>query len=212
MHWCDRCVKSMIGQEAYSCRRCGARLSQPIPFEDGCQVCRSTRIRFDEALSIGNYGGMLQQIVREMKRAKSEPAATQLGRLIAKLMIEQEVGKDADAVVSLPVHWWKRLVRGFNAASVIADGLSQNFDVPRISALRFVRQTKKQGTLTTTARIANVKGAVAVVGRQRVLGKHVILVDDVATSCATANEATRALIQAGATKVTLVVAARGVRG
>lgn len=212
MQWCHRCEKLLSGDELFACRRCGAKLSRETPFSHGCQVCRSVQIQFDESISIGNYGGLLQQIVRDVKRAKLESTATQLGRLLAKLMIELEVGLGADYIVPMPIHWWKRFIRGFNGASVIAEGLSQNSCIPVFSGLRFARLTKKQGTLSTTARIANLKNAMMVKNGQRVSGKHVILVDDVATSCATANEAARALKRAGAKKITLAVAARGIRG
>ena len=135
----------------------------------------------------------------------------QLGRLLAQTMVETGVGADADLVTPIPVHWWKRLVRGFNASSVIAEGMSQLLQLSNQPTLRSIRLTKKQGTLSTSARIANVKGAMKIVNRQRVSGKRVVLVDDVATSCATANEATIALFKAGAKTVTLAVAARGVR-
>ena len=175
-------------------------------------MCYQTSIEFASAISIGNYRGQLQHAIREMKRSKSEPMANQLGRLLAHCMQQQEVGCRADLIVPMPIHWWKRLRRGFNASSLIADGISKTLGIRQIAgAMRYSRLTKKQGTLSTTARIRNVKGAIQVRWPKSVQDKHVVLVDDVTTSCATANEAAKALLKAGAREVTLAVAARGVR-
>ncbi len=210
--WCESCVDAMVGDESSVCLRCGAHLMRASPFQIGCAICRTTKIRFQSAVSIGNYHGALQQIVREMKRSKSEAVATQLGELLANLMVTAGVGSDANVIVPMPVHWWKKFRRGFNASSVIARGLSRSLQIPTVgNSLCCTRLTRKQGTLSTIARIKNVKGSVGVSNLKRVSGRHVILVDDVATSCATANEAAKELRAAGSTKVTLVVAARGVR-
>lgn len=210
--WCDECLRGLKGQSCAACLSCGAHLPQTSPFADGCAVCLKTRINFDAAISIGNYRGALQKVIREMKRASSESIAHQLGRVLAQCMGERAVGIEADLIVPMPIHWWKKLKRGFNASSIIADGISAALKIPqRKSVLRYSRLTQKQGTLSTQARIKNVQGAIRVKNPKSLVGRHIVLVDDVTTSCATANEATKALRKAGAKEVTLAVAARGVR-
>ncbi|MDB4777945.1 hypothetical protein OAG68_00650 [bacterium] len=147
-----------------------------------------------------------------MKRSKSEAIAVQLGELLADSVVETGVGSEANVIVPMPIHWWKKFRRGFNASSVIAKGLSRSLQIPFVGkSLCSMRLTRKQGTLSNIARIKNVKDSVGVWDSRRVSGRQVMLVDDVATSCATANEAAKVLHAAGAVHVTLVVVARGVR-
>lgn len=212
LQWCSDCLSELAGKEQFGCRRCGARLTVPSPWENRCVVCYSVSTRFDRAYSIGNYQSLLQQLVRRMKREKSEAIATQFGTALSHGIMDSELDQRALSVVAIPTHWWKQLRRGFHAAAIIANAVSRSLHCRYLSnGLCSQRLTRKQGTLSTSARIRNVKGAFRVPRPSAVRGQHILLVDDVMTSCATANEAARILKQAGATQVTLGVVARGVR-
>lgn len=210
--WCERCLLDLIGDDDDVCVRCAAHLRQPSPFEAGCAFCHRSAFRFDAAISIGNYRGTLQSVVLEMKRSNGEITAYQFGNLLGKLIQERTGDSFADLIVPMPIHWWSRLKRGFCAASVIAAGLSSQTGIPiSEKILRQTKRTKKQGMLSNTARFENVRGAFSTRSPQKVVGKTILLVDDVMTSGATANEATKVLKKAGAKRVYIAVAARGVR-
>ena len=66
--------------------------------------------------------------------------------------------------------------------------------------------------LSRAQRAENVQGAFSVVDGAAVRGLSVVLVDDVLTSGATANAASRALLRAGAKRVDVLVFARVVTG
>lgn len=210
--WCDECMQSLLGSECHSCDRCGAKLERASPYKQECRACHRQQIRFDSVATIGNYQGTLQEVVREMKRVKSEAIAIQLGRLLGIRMLERGIGLDANLIVPVPIHWRKRIHRGFHASALIATGLSRAMKIRcNHTVIRATRLTSKQGTLSSKSRIKNVKDSMATKCPSRISGKHIILVDDVATSCATANEAVKVLNAANADRVTLAVAARGVR-
>ena len=81
-----------------------------------------------------------------------------------------------------------------------------------VGALMRVKATPSQVGLSRAQRAENVKGAFRVADRATVKGLNVVLVDDVLTSGATANAASRVLLRAGASRVDVLVFARVVTG
>jgi ComF family protein len=139
------------------------------------------------------------------------------GEGLAELLGKLWVGRDeqrfrsfgVDVVVPVPLHWFRRWRRGHNQSAAIARGLASCLQIPCFpSWLRRLRNTPAQTTQSPAGRRENVRGAFRARRRARLKGKSVLLVDDVMTTGATANEAARALRAAGATRVTVAVLAR----
>lgn len=110
-----------------------------------------------------------------------------------------------DLIVPVPLHWIRRLQRGYNQSAVIARQLRH----PRakyMNALRRIRWTAPQTSMPTdSARSRNVRGVFVV--RRQVKDKVVCLVDDIKTTGATLGQCTAVLRQAGASKVYALVLA-----
>ncbi|MGA8586522.1 MAG: phosphoribosyltransferase family protein, partial [Roseiarcus sp.] len=81
-----------------------------------------------------------------------------------------------------------------------------------LSALLRVKATRSQIGLSLAQRAENVQGAFRAAAGAPVRGLNVVLIDDVLTSGATANAASRALLRAGAKRVDVLVFARVVTG
>ena len=77
-----------------------------------------------------------------------------------------------------------------------------------MAALRRVKATRSQVGLSRQQRAENVQGAFRIADSVVVRDLNVVLVDDVLTSGATANAASRALLRAGAKRVDVLVFAR----
>jgi predicted amidophosphoribosyltransferase len=101
--------------------------------------------------------------------------------------------------------------RGYNQSVLLAHAVGQRSGVKLVrDALVRLRPTQSLGELSADQRKALISGVVALrKGRgDAVRGQHVVLVDDVLTSGATASGCTRALLAAGARRVDVLVAAR----
>ena len=211
-HWCRDCWRKLSISAPHQCQKCGANLYQkpPLPLHRACALCQGVDLRFEQAVSIGNYRGLLQELVIRMKNRHDEQIAVQLGNLLAFELINADFFDDLDLVVPVPTHWWRRVRRGFQAAEVVSETIAAACDIPYAGQImRCLRHTKKQGTLSTPGRFKNVRGAFGVRPNVNVDGLTILLVDDVMTSGATASELARMLIARRAGKVYVGVIARG---
>jgi predicted amidophosphoribosyltransferase len=113
-------------------------------------------------------------------------------------------------VVPVPLHWRRRLARGYNQAERIARPLARRLGLPCVGALRRRRPTPPQTALARRQRRRSVADAFAPVARHRgaLAGRRVLLVDDVVTTGATLEAAARCLRRAGAAVVVAVAVAR----
>jgi ComF family protein len=113
-------------------------------------------------------------------------------------------------VVPIPTTPRRLRGRGYNQAEVLARCLAERLGLELRHALVRTSESRSQTTLTPTERQRNVRGAFspAARGEVEVRGAHVLLVDDVLTTGATAGEAATVLARMGARSVTLVAFAR----
>jgi predicted amidophosphoribosyltransferase len=178
-----------------ACPRCGAAKRA-----GECGECEGKAFLFAGAAALGRYEGGLREAVLRLKFRHARHLADEFGwRLAAR------IGRKFDLVAPVPMSRWKRLVRHYNAAELVAERLAHYTGLPcRAEALRKVRRTKAQADLALEERLSNPVGAY----RARRVRGTVLLVDDVLTTGATANACTQALREAGATEVHLAVIAR----
>jgi ComF family protein len=113
-----------------------------------------------------------------------------------------------DIVVPVPLHRRRARSRGFNQSELLARAVARPLGLPVASrVLRRSRDTPAQSALPAAARRRNVRGAFTC---RRLDGEHVLLVDDVLTTGATAEAAARAMLAAGAGCVHVLVLMRAV--
>jgi predicted amidophosphoribosyltransferase len=111
----------------------------------------------------------------------------------------------------VPLHWRRRLGRGFNQSQVLADVVGRAVGKPVEFALDRPIHRAAQASLPKSRRFENVRGVFAVrggrAGAARVRGRSFCLIDDVCTTGATLSEAARTLLSAGARRVYACVVA-----
>ena len=107
-----------------------------------------------------------------------------------------------DAVVCVPTSAKKRRLRGYNPPECIAEDLVERIGVPFQDALVFKRKVRDQIGLGARERARNVRDAFLA---HKVMGKHLLLIDDTYTTGATMKACGKALMEAGAASVTGMV-------
>lgn len=147
------------------------------------------------------YEGRAAQAVRRLKYGRSTSLTEVLANDFAGSF--ERLGFEPDLVAPVPIHWGRRMDRGFNQSDLLSSRLP---NVDR-SALIRVRRTRPQVGLSREERQKNIKGAFR--ASPAVVGKHVLLVDDVFTSGHTARECALALREAGAVEVGILTLCAG---
>ena len=205
---CNSCLTSPEAIEAdYFCTACQTpfRNSMPLDQQGVCRACRAGLRGFDRAVTFGFYEGTLRSLIHLFKYAGMRPLARPLSRLMQRAL---PVDQAFDAVVPVPLHWRKKLRRGFNQAELLAREISRQRGVPVAGALRRKRPGGVQASLSLSERRRNVAGVFEARPRVPVSGKRILLIDDVMTTGATASACAVALKRAGAKSVALLTLAR----
>lgn len=193
------------------CGRCGNPFAASESQTGGmiCGSCLREPPQFASARAALKYDDASAKMILRLKYADG----TVLVPLFANWL--QQAGlaqiKECDAIVPVPLHRWRLLKRRYNQAGLIAQGLSRLTGLPHWPlVLQRVRATPSQGHKSKAARLDNMQGAFRLSPHtaDKVNGKTILLIDDVLTSGATANECARALYKGGAKSVHVLTVAR----
>ncbi len=160
---------------------------------------------FDRLRSVAAYDGVVRNLVHALKYRDH----LELVPMMAGWMVR--AGKEhlasADAVLPVPLHRRRLLSRRYNQSAELSRTIARLSGIDHLPrSLVRKRATIHQVGLSRKARMRNVEGAFTVPEnlRDTVLGRKLVLVDDVYTTGATANAAARALKRAGAAEVTVL--------
>jgi ComF family protein len=206
------------------CGRCGEALDMEglrfvgqFPVEGLlCAPCRRVPPEFERAVAYGVYENELREMVHLLKYEGVRAVARPLGaKLAAAVEMLDGMGREL-MVVAVPLYPSKERQRGYNQAVLLSDvALSvlkkskPEWDLRAAhKVLRRVKDTESQFALTPKGRRRNLQGAFEMRDGASVLGREVLLLDDIYTTGATARECARVLRRAGARKVWIATLAR----
>lgn len=195
----------------HPCPRCGLSLPPPSPgaVTGPCLGCLRLPPPWASLRAPLAYAGALSVAVRRWKLGR-EPALTRpLAELLAP-SLTRFVG--AAALVPVPLHPLRLREREFNQASLLARAARRLAGSPMAveELLDRVENSTPQSHLEASKRRDNVRRAFALspIARARVRGRHLVLVDDVVTTGATAEACVRQLLAGGAARVDVLALAR----
>lgn len=196
------------------CRVCGRPAAGPSAWEGPvCPTCLRRPPAFEAARAAAEHAGPLAEAVRGFKyMGLGRPGGWHLGPSLARLLSRHAPGDWlawAQLVTPVPLHPRRLWRRGFNQALVLARALAAGQGpelAPDLLARR--RHTRPQVGLGPAQRRQNVAGAFSAADGADLTGRRVLLVDDVFTTGATADECARALLAAGADGVRVLTLVR----
>ena len=171
---------------------------------DVCPDCQGKEIHFDQIARSGVYDKSLREMILAFKNGRTELDST-LGFFANAALQGSGFYKTIEFFVPVPLHWSRRLVRGYNQSLILAKRLKH--PTAKISTdLARIRYTKSQPAMASpAARAKNVAGAFAVRYGHNFTSQNICLVDDIKTTGATLNECAKTLKEASASKVFALV-------
>jgi len=209
--FCPPCMAGIHFIGSPLCPRCGT----PFPAAEGedhlCGGCLITERPYAVARSVGRYEETLLMAIHRFKYRGKTGIGDLLSRIMADFADKTWDMTVFERILPVPLHRRRLRERGFNQAVILARGLSKRFNIPLdFTALRRDLFTPPQVGLDRKQRLANVRGAFTVAHPERIVGRRLLLVDDVYTTGSTLTECARVLIRAKAEAVAILTLARAV--
>lgn len=210
---CAGCWRALTFLAPPQCRLCGYPLPHASPEAPLCGSCAIEPPAYDRARAALRYDEGVRSLIIAFKHADRTDTAPAFGRWLANA--GSELLGDAPLLVPVPLHRWRLLRRGYNQAAVLARALARETGLAMVpDLLQRRRATRSQQGLSGQARLANVTAGAFRAHpwhAHRVVGRRVVLIDDVLTTGATVNACARVLRRAGAAGVDVLTLARVVR-
>jgi len=155
-----------------------------------------------------SFSGPARAALHALKYDGERRLAEPLGLLLARRWARAGVG--GEILVPVPIHSQSRRERGFDQAEVLAGVAGRHLRLPVLPVLMRTERTVAQHALGRAERARNVAGAFAARPgmSERLGGRWLILIDDVATTGATLSGCATALHAAGALAVSALTLAR----
>lgn len=168
--------------------------------EDASALGRGEKYAYAAALFFYRSESEYRKITQAIKYHGRSDVGQAFGRMLGERLRSSSLFADVDVVIPIPLHWTRQWKRGYNQAEVIASGVADAMGIPlRSDILRRHKRTKTQTRLGIGEKARNVKGAFSTTYHWLPSDKagpefrHLLLIDDVFTTGATAGECFRAL-------------------
>lgn len=193
---CADCLAEMSRLNEPLCQGCGRSVSR---YRTLCRQCRDRPASLPQLRAAVLYLDPVPRIVHQLKYNGVYALAEPLAALMAEAWPRWE--EPVDLLLAIPLHPKRQRSRGYNQSEYLTQHLRSILDLPGESGmLKRIKDTRPQVDLTPSERMANVVGAFWADARD-VAGKRIVMIDDVCTTGSTLTEAGKALLAAGARKV-----------
>jgi ComF family protein len=210
---CEACERVLVGNETVICTDCRATLPR-MESDSTLQASLAAKfVGYRDIKGVYSYlafrkKGRVQNLLHALKYKGRQEVGVLLGKMTANELAAIGRFPPADLIVSVPLHKDRLLERGYNQSDAFARGLSEATNIPWSGeVLRRIRYTQSQTGKSKTERRKNVEGIFEAVEKDRVVGKSILLVDDVLTTGATLEASAEALIQGGCTTIYIMTIA-----
>ena len=206
---CPDCHHKIIKNKPPFCTKCGCSLSgrKKISSDYVCINCQGKYFYFEQAWSVGRYAGTTKDLIHLFKYRRHRYLAKPLGKLMADFITANLNTQNIDILIPVPLHRRKFCQREFNQSELLAKEINGQIHIPVVNALVRVKQTSSQTALPLEKRFSNIAGVFKIRQVEETKQKSALLIDDVFTSGATANECARVLKEGKAERVEVLTLA-----
>lgn len=213
---CDACWPELENLLAPFCDCCSEPLPPSPTGYDGplmCGDCIGKPPAYSKLRAPLTYTPAARKLVLSFKRYGQDGLVNLFQPHIQRAA--SDLLPTSDLIVPVPLHWTRLWKRGYNQAALMANSLdlSQSSASLVVDLLKRVKRTQPQGKSSAVNRYANLKKAIEIAPKYQdlVVGKNVLLVDDVCASGATLSTCAKVLKRAGAQDVNCLVLAKSLR-
>ncbi len=213
---CYGCGDHLLRNESLICTDCFVRIPRtgyhtqpenPVAqlFWGRCLIEKAA------AFSYYNKGSRIRQLIHNLKYKGIQELGPEMGKIYGRSLKDSGFTDDIDLIIPVPLHKSKKRVRGFNQSELISEGLSEATGIPvDLVSLARVSVSETQTRRSRYDRWTNVEGIFKVTDHERIIGRHILLVDDVITTGSTIESCTNELLKTEGVRVSVVALAYAV--
>lgn len=204
-HKCILCDCLLDDKTVDICRQCAVKEPVFPHAQSGAQEKLTLRF-LDSYTAVWYYE---ENVRRSILRYKFRKGLYLLPSYVSRLSdrISRDYGQSFDVLSWVPVSRRRKWKRGYDQAELLCRGAARELGIPCVRTLRKIRHTPPQSSTERSRRAGNVLGAYRVCEPENFAGKRVLLIDDIITTGATADECAKTLRIAGASGVYLATMA-----
>lgn len=202
VRFCNDCQNQIVPIGKNICQICG----DPLPFPGVCQSCQLEPPPYTALRSYADYQGPLREALHSLKFKSNLALADTFAAYLIPLV--QNLGWQFDVVLAVPMSRAKKRSRGYNQAAQIAHPIAMAFHT-EFSENFITRQfeAKSQIGLSREERFKNIHNAFQG-NSAKLIGKKVLLVDDITTTGATITSCAKALKESGCERIYCITVAK----
>lgn len=211
---CLACSQKLLKNETVICFHCESDLPQTNHYSNAKNNLMkrfSGRVTLNAAVALYtfNKGSSVQHLLHQLKYRGRKDVGEHIGKILGnKLNLEDAIIKNIDLIIPVPLHWKKLKSRGYNQCDPFAQGLSETLNVPFITdAVERIHENISQTKKKRFDRWGNVAEIFSIKDKLQLTGKHILLVDDVVTTGATAEACLQTILTIPGTKVSFAAIA-----
>ena len=198
---CMLCRKFLKADETDLCRGCRTNAPEyPFGAENPDPSGKNSGQFLDSFTAVWYYKGNVRSGILRLKFHGAAALAAPYGRMLA-MKLYQCRRESFDLITWVPVSTKRRRKRGYDQAELLARSVGAELGYKPVCLLKKLRDNPAQSGLRGEQRRANVLGVYGFTGKTDLHGKRILLIDDVFTTGATAEECARVLKTAGASSV-----------
>ena len=213
---CRSCLLDFSEVGSPKCSVCGFMFKSRAGEDHVCGKCIGNPGRFRKARAYGLYDRSLRESIHRFKYHGKTYLADPLGFLLFSTFIRDWDPDDIDIIIPIPLHQGRLRRRGFNQTYQLIRKWPEWWENKKADPFPALidqgmlfrkKNTGAQVGLGRKERIANIKGVFEVKNHSKIKGKNILLIDDVLTTGATANECVKVLLKNGAETVDVLTLA-----
>ena len=213
---CPHCLYDFSEIESPKCMVCGFMFRSREGEDHICGKCIKNHFRFRKARAYGLYDRSLRAVIHLLKYQQKTYLAEPLGLLLFSTFVRHWAPEDIHVIIPTPLHVERLKKRGFNQTFQLIKNWPSwlNKTWPDHNGIKIdqdilfrKKKTRAQVGMGRKERIANIKGVFEVRDHSTIRGKNLLLIDDVLTTGATANECVKILCKNGAENVDVLTLA-----
>ncbi len=210
---CYTCVSKLTPIEEPSCKKCSKAIVEQE--QEYCYDCVRQKHHYERGFAIYVYEGKIKKSLLDFKfQGKQEYADFYIEQLIRHT--GDKLHKlSLDLILPVPLHPRKQRVRGFNQAELLAQGIADFLKIPVYTKILCrTKYTRPQKSLDDKERLHNLEKAFevdleSIPYPDGLMGKKILLVDDIYTTGSTIEACTRTLLRVGCAKVFFITVCIG---